>query len=357
MARREDPRLAAILEKFVCARVVQGWGLDLSLFQFDNDQTFAVFFLNADRTIYGRYGTKNAADTSLEGLVSAAEAALALHKRHPSDKVALAKKTGPAPGWKTPELMPTLEKRHRKGDFSPHGCIHCHTIREGELTSRWMAGERLPDRLLWQYPLPNVLGLGLDPKDGGSVRTVSIGSAAQAAGFTPGDRVVQAEGQPVTSIADIQWALHQAPEAGALAFEVERGGSPVRLSLALADGWRRRIGFARNNTTSMLQMSLGGFFCHVLTGGEKQKHGIEDSGLALRVSYLPGAKDPDANLNAVKAGIRIGDVITEVDGLKGRMSADDWLAHLLQKKKPGETLDLVLIRAGSSRSLKVPLPK
>ncbi len=346
-----------MLEKFVCVRVVQGWGLDLSLFQFDGDQTLAVFFLNADRTIYGRYGTKHARDSSLEGLLHTAEAALELHQRHPADKAALARKTGPAPAWKTPEVMPALEKRHRKGDVSPYGCIHCHTIREGEITSRWKGGERLPDRLLWQYPLPNTLGLGVDAKDGQSVRTVGNGSAAQAAGFKPGDRVLRVDGQPVTSIADVQWALHQAPETGAVAFEVERAGATSRLSLALADGWRRRIGFARNNTTAMLHFSTAGFFSHVLSGGEKQERGIEDGALALRVSYLPQAKDPDANPNAVKAGVRIGDVITEVDGLKARMTADDWLAYLLQKKKPGETLDLTVLRAGASLKLSIPLPK
>ena len=38
--------------------MVQANGIDLSLFQFDYDLTFAAFFMNADRTIYGRYGIR-----------------------------------------------------------------------------------------------------------------------------------------------------------------------------------------------------------------------------------------------------------------------------------------------------------
>jgi serine protease Do len=38
-----DPVLRTLLEKFVCVRVVSTNGLDLSLFQFDTDQSFAAF--------------------------------------------------------------------------------------------------------------------------------------------------------------------------------------------------------------------------------------------------------------------------------------------------------------------------
>ena len=47
------------MDKFVCVRLVQANALDLTLFQFDYDLTFAAFFMNADKTIYGRYGTRS----------------------------------------------------------------------------------------------------------------------------------------------------------------------------------------------------------------------------------------------------------------------------------------------------------
>jgi serine protease Do len=349
--------LSHLLDQFVCVRVVQGWGLDLSLFQFDGDMTFVAFFLNADRTIYGRYGTKHARDLSLEGLNRAMLVALALHEAHPKEKAALAKKTGPAPPWKTPEAMPALQKKHKQGDVSSYGCIHCHTIREGEMISRWKGGEWLRDRMLWQYPLPNALGLDLDPKDAQTVRAVADGSAAHAAGFQAGDRVIRVDGQPIISVFDVQWVLHHAAEPGTVEFGILRKGQGMRLSLALAEGWRRRIGFHRNNTTSLLQFSIAGFFCDVLSAGEKQKRAIEDGSLALRVSYLPSAKDPDPNLNAVNAGLRTGDVIVQVDELRTKVTADEWLVYLLQKKQPGGMIDLTVLRNGATHPIRVPLPK
>src|SRR5262245_43725809 len=79
-----DPVVRPLLEKFVCVRIVSTNGLDLSLFQYDYDQSFAVFLLNADGTIYGRFGTRShrtswADDVSIEGLAQALRGGLELH--------------------------------------------------------------------------------------------------------------------------------------------------------------------------------------------------------------------------------------------------------------------------------------
>ncbi|HEX2473349.1 MAG TPA: thioredoxin family protein, partial [Lacipirellulaceae bacterium] len=54
-----DLRVQALLDKYVCVRVVQANGMDLQLFQFDYDQSFAAFIMNGDKSIYGRYGTRS----------------------------------------------------------------------------------------------------------------------------------------------------------------------------------------------------------------------------------------------------------------------------------------------------------
>ena len=54
-----DPRLQPLLDRFVRVRLIRTNGLDLSTFQFDTDQSSAVFLLRADGTIYGRYGTRS----------------------------------------------------------------------------------------------------------------------------------------------------------------------------------------------------------------------------------------------------------------------------------------------------------
>ena len=45
-----DPRLRELMGQFICIRIVQAWGLDLSLFQYDMNTSWAAFFLNSDRT-------------------------------------------------------------------------------------------------------------------------------------------------------------------------------------------------------------------------------------------------------------------------------------------------------------------
>src|SRR6185503_13876764 len=89
---RQDAGLQKLEQQFICVRLVQMKGVDLRLFQFDYDQSWAVFFLNAGGTIYGRYGTragdkKNAATyLSIPSLKKAMERALALHRQFPANK-------------------------------------------------------------------------------------------------------------------------------------------------------------------------------------------------------------------------------------------------------------------------------
>ena len=86
----KDPLVRPLLDKFVCARVVSTNGLDLSLFQFDTDQSFAVFLLNADQTIYGRFGTRShrtewVGDVSLKGLAAAMQGGAGTTRQIPSN--------------------------------------------------------------------------------------------------------------------------------------------------------------------------------------------------------------------------------------------------------------------------------
>ena len=55
---RRDPQVADLMDQFVCPPRPAN-AMDLSLFQFDYDLTFAVFFLNADKTVYGRFSSRS----------------------------------------------------------------------------------------------------------------------------------------------------------------------------------------------------------------------------------------------------------------------------------------------------------
>ena len=48
-------------------------------------------------------------------------------------------------------------------------------------------GQEIPERVLYPYPLPDTLGLTLDPKQRARILAVADGSSAQKDGFQPGD--------------------------------------------------------------------------------------------------------------------------------------------------------------------------
>jgi len=184
----ENERVRLLLDKFVRVRIVGTNGLNLSLFQFDYDQSFAVFLLNADGTIYGRFGTRShrtswAGDVSVEGLAKALEGALELHRQYPKNATALAGKKGPAPEVSAPEKYPSL-----KGKYGPkvnytekvvQSCIHCHQIGDAQREQSRSRDEAMPESVLFPYPHPKSLGLILDPKDKATILDVEKGTPAE----------------------------------------------------------------------------------------------------------------------------------------------------------------------------------
>lgn len=236
---RSDPDLAKVMDRYVCVRIVQGCGLDLSLFQFDWRQTWMVFLMNADRAIYGRYDAREANDAI--GLRKALEGGLELHEKWPANKVELAGKIGPAPRWKRPEDIPALQEKGRPRPVTGrNGCIHCHEVLEGGTRSLEALKEPVPARDLAPYPVPQRVGIMLSTKERATVSDIDRDSPAEKAGLREGDRIVRFGGQPVLSWADVQWVLHRAEDGDAIKVDVDRGGKPVEATLTLPAGWRGR---------------------------------------------------------------------------------------------------------------------
>ncbi len=233
---RQDPELAKVMDRYVCVRVVQGYGLDLSLFQFDWRQTWVVFLMNADRAIYGRYDAREANDAI--GLRKAMEGALELHEKWPANKAELAGKTGPAPRWKSPEEIPALGRP--RPVTSRNGCIHCHNILEGGTKSLEALKEPVPARDLAPYPVPQRVGIMLSTKERATVSSVDRNSPAEKAGLREGDRILRFGGQTILSWADLQWVLYLASDGDAIQVELDRGGRPAEATLTLPAGWRLR---------------------------------------------------------------------------------------------------------------------
>ena len=80
--------------------------MDLINFQFDFDLSFAVFFVDADLTIYDRFGTRSdrpeEQDLSLEGLRKAMAEALRMHRDAAAVKPSLAGKQAKPSRFQTP---------------------------------------------------------------------------------------------------------------------------------------------------------------------------------------------------------------------------------------------------------------
>jgi hypothetical protein len=362
VAGRDDAELAQLMEKFVCVRIVQGWGMDLSLFQFDQELTWAVFFMNADKTIYGRYGSrsehKNTTNAiSLEGLKKALEAALKFHAGYPGNKQDFAGKKGPAPVWPTPEAIPELKgkKGSIPADGTRGGCIHCHQASDGVVWSLRAARQNLSDKLVWPYPMPGRLGLTLDPKEVATVKAVEPGSPAEKGGFKVGDSIARLGGQAILSIADVQWVMHNAPEPSKLEAEVERDGKTAKASLALEAGWRRKDDFTwRVISWSMRHRLMGMEPLVVLSDDERKNQGVAPDQLGLRVKGFPPDWVKEKNREAPQK-LQKDDVLLEVDGKKGLVGESGLLGYLLQKK-PGEAADFILLRGGKPQKVTMTIP-
>src|SRR4051794_37093666 len=245
----KDERLRPLLEKFVRVRLISANGLDLSLFQYDTDQSFAVFLMNSDRTIYGRYGTRSdqrnwTDDVSIAGLAKALEGALELHESYPANKQQLAAKIGPAPDFTAPEKYPKLSGKYGpeldyKGNVV-QSCIHCHQIGDAQRQYYREQDGALPERVLFPYPHPKAIGLILDPQQRATVLRVNAGSLAEKAGFKTGDEIQTLNSQPLLSMADVQWVLHHVPAGGgSVDAVVIRSGKLTNLTLTLPTGWRK----------------------------------------------------------------------------------------------------------------------
>jgi len=359
---RHDPKVRDLLEQFVRVRVVHANGMDLSLFQFDYDLTFAAFFLNADRTIYGRFGTRSthdeaSRDITLDGFRAALTGALELHRGYPQNKPALAGKQGQPSAYAVPEDFPSLKGKYNAWlDYDGNvvrSCIHCHQVREAQRLIYRTNAQPLPDEVLHPWPMPDVLGLSLDPNTRATVKAVTPGSVADRAGFKAGDELRLLEGQPLLSLADVQWAMQTAVEPTVLHARVRRGDSDLELALPLAKEWRRPSDISwRPTTWDLRRMVTGGLRMASLTAEERKEAGVRPDEVGLRVLH---AGEYGEHATAKNAGVRKGDVVVGWEGLKGPLSESDVISEMLRTRMPGREIEVEVLRGGERQRLRFKL--
>lgn len=343
--RKAGGSFDALLDEFVTVRMVQMNGVNRNVFRFDRDVPYVAVFLNADGVVYGRYGTRSSPERrnlprhTLSSFRRSLQRALELHSEYPANRSELAAKRDARLSPAMPEDMPTLVP-FPANPKPVSDCIHCHTV--GEARVREVLGEgKLTRRDLWPYPLPGNLGVRLDAHDGLLVESVRSDSAASRAGVRAGDVLVRLDGQPLVSEADVQWALHHAPEEGRLPLVLRRGEATVETEVELAGAWRKSATSWRASL-SPLRPNV-----HLRPDPFKHRKGAEPGQMGLSIRYPRG--------KAARAGLRSGDLLVGVDGRKDLLLEADFLHYIHFERPEAQTIELTVLRKGKKLSVTLPL--
>ena len=337
---RLHPEIKSVAERFVLLKIGDMRGLDLGLFDFDYDLTWAALMFDQHGNVLGRFGGRDA-DTpgkyhSLRGLRYSLEQAWQRFERG---------------GEQPPRRRPVtsgrrIEEYAGAQRFSAKACFHCHNVHEFRREEQQAAGIWQKD-YVWVYPEPASLGLTMEIDQGNKVRDVRTGSPAATAGLQRGDVLRTVHDDAVASVADMQYALHRAPALGTIAVRWRRGGQEHEAKLKLAAGWRESDISWRWSLKSMKpEPQVHG---EDLSDAEKAKLDLSPRRLAFRQgSFVPRA--------AQQAGIRIGDVIVGVDGKQLDMNARQFETFMRLNYKVGDEVHYDILRGSQRLKIAVKLP-
>jgi hypothetical protein len=296
--------------------------------------------MNADETVYGRYGGRDAdspdSRLSLRGLHYAMVRALEAHRHRPGPP--RREQAGPA---STVDQYPAARRR-------PAGsCIHCHQVYDFRRQALQAEGRWRRDDV-WVCPPPENVGMTLEIDQGDRIRSVVPNSAAHRAGLAAGDRLVSLNAIAVASFADAQYALQRAPAQGTIPVTWERRGQSWQGRLSLAMGWRE--------TDVSWRWSLRGLEPSPWVQGEDLSP-AQKRRLGLAENQLAFSQGPFVSTPARQAGIQSGDVIIGIDGQYPKMSARQFLAFVRLHYQVGDRVTYHLLRAGQRLDVSLELAR
>lgn len=335
---------------FISARVVEMKGVDLSQFQFDYDLNWAGIFLNPDGTVYARYGTQSTegadAYNSVEGLVATMNLVLDAHRNYPANKDEFKNKKGEPQKISDALLLPGLKNRDKYARRTEvRNCIHCHNIHDAiheDLYNR----KELTHEKLWKYPLPDNLGISIDPETPNEVKSVMLGKPAAKAGLKSGDKITHVNGQRILSIADIQWVLHGLTNGKEIInFQIQRDGNQIESALKTREGWKKTdISWRASMWNLPPRMGIWSPYADEKT---LVNAGLKPSDKAIMFKWI-NEKTPTGK-SAHSAGLRQGDVLLELNGEKVDFAPNQFHTYIKLNHKPGDSISLKVLRKGKEK--------
>ena len=326
--------------------------VDLNRYRFDFDLTLAVLLMHPDGTVYHRLGSRPNRDPgawiSTDILTDILLKTLTEHASHQPVAKGVGKRPRrihEIPAWK----IRTARKRP--------DCVHCHMVHKAEKLEAQRLGRWKRDDM-WLFPEPKQVGLELDERDQTLIREVASASMASRAGLKVGDRLVEASGASLLTINDLQWQLHSLPADGAkLLLTIQRDGGLKKLKLPTQRGWR--VTAPEDYAWRAFKWELKpqpGFGGPVLMESEKKRLSIDPKKFAFRIGYLvTWGHNAASGRNAVKAGLRKGDIILSIDGKDDFESINHFHAWFRLTRKIGQKAVIQIIRAGSRQRISLPV--
>jgi predicted metalloprotease with PDZ domain len=333
----------ALAKQFVCVRVTNMLGVDLTTFQFDYDLTWAAFLMNGEGRIYsrvfGRDHTSAMSHMSMDALQSTMKAVLKVHEKEAKAKP----EKRPAWRWKMVDEIPAF-KREVRG----RACIHCHQVNEFDRIEGFET-KKYERSMIWTYPPPENWGLSLDPADTTKIKSVKKGSFADAAGLKDGDLLKSINDVRILSQGDVFFALNFAPEKGESKIVYDRGGKEASATLKHEGAWKKTdLAWRASLWRTEPRPGCSG---QGLSADEKKKLGLAADALAVRLDNI------DSGMPAEKAGLQKGDVIIAIGSFAKSLDSKQFQAHFRGEVDPGSSVEIKFLRAGKEQKATFSFPR
>ncbi|HEY6308004.1 MAG TPA: PDZ domain-containing protein [Candidatus Angelobacter sp.] len=211
-----------------------------------------------------------------------------------------------------------------------------------------------------------VTALKLKEERGVEVTMVDQDAPAGKAGLKEHDVILDFNGTVVEGAEQLRRLIREVPAGRTVALGISRDGSPMKISVQLADRGKLAIDnvgpkvYALPRLPDVSRFDAPGYAFQVQTYSSTL--GIQTENLSRQLGEFFGVKDGEGILvrsvekgsAAEKAGIKAGDVIVRADNEKLSDRAD--LTHILRNHRAGGKVSLGIVRDKREQTITVDLP-